>query len=144
MWCKQWHAAAHGCAPVTAHGTFTVGHYPLSAIGTYSASTTPRAKGGGSSCALNTPDHFNTWAQGRPNGAHRPLNRQHTRPATPTWQLAQSPPLASGSTGCDHYTERGTNRLLTDHPISSAPWSAWTMYSDVQASVSNKKINTHE
>jgi hypothetical protein len=37
----------------TAHVKFSVGHYPLSAIGTYSASTTPRAKGGGSSCAHN-------------------------------------------------------------------------------------------
>jgi hypothetical protein len=31
--------------PVTAHGKFTMGHYPLSAIGTYSASTTPRDTG---------------------------------------------------------------------------------------------------
>jgi hypothetical protein len=34
------------------------GHNPLSAIGTYSASTTPLANGGGSSCALNTPDYL--------------------------------------------------------------------------------------
>jgi hypothetical protein len=81
----------------------------------------PWPRGAGSSRALNTPDHFNARAQGGSYGAHRPLNRQHTRPATPHLSTSSKPPLTSGSTGCDHYTGHGTNRLLTDHPIPSAP-----------------------
>ena len=61
--------------PVTAHGMFTMGHDPTSAIGIYPASRTPLANGGGSSCALNTPDHLIPELKAN-LGAHRPLNRQ--------------------------------------------------------------------